>query len=99
MKNLVYRDLIKWYNYKTNESRIRFLKFIIHNQFLDSNIWTQAAYILENKLKKYSKVKIKNWCVITGNSHSVFSKFSLSRWQLKNLASDGMLVGVWKWNF
>lgn len=65
--------------------------FYIHKQF--------RFYILNLKqaLIKYSSISfIKNRCLITGNSRSVFRKFKLSRWELKKMGLHGELPGLKK---
>lgn len=43
-----------------------------------------------------SKIRIKNRCVLTGRGHSVLRFCSLSRLKFRELASQGLLMGVTK---
>lgn len=86
-------------NYLKNEAKIRFLKAIIfdaYSKFLDKS---KATFILNNKCANFTKVKIVNWCIITGRAKSVLREFRLSRMELKNFASQGLLPGVKKRGF
>ena len=58
-------------HYLKNEAKIRFLKAIIfdsYSKFLDK---TKASFILDTKCAKFSRIKIVNYCVVTGRSKSV----------------------------
>ena len=99
MKNLAYWDLRKWLNYKNNELKIWFLRSIISNTFINDNTRLQATIVLNNKLRTFSKVKIRNWCIVTGWAKSVYSKFFLSWIQLKEFASQGLITGLRRRNF
>lgn len=43
-----------------------------------------------------SKVRVKNRCIITGRSHSIYRRFKISRIALRELASMGLINGVMK---
>lgn len=43
-----------------------------------------------------SKTRIKSRCALTGRSHAVYRKFSLSRIKFRELALEGKIPGVMK---
>ena len=45
---------------------------------------------------KFSLVRIKNYCVITGRSSGICAYFKISRIKLRDLALDGLLNGIKK---
>ena len=47
-------------------------------------------------MNRSSVARIKNGCVLTGRSQFTFRLSRLSRMQMKNLSSAGMLPGVYK---
>ena len=46
-----------------------------------------------------SITRIKNLCVLTGRSRSIYRLFKISRIQLRNLASNGFLPGFAKYSW
>ena len=46
-----------------------------------------------------SITRIKNLCVLTGRSRSIYRLFKISRIQLRKLASNGFLPGVSKYSW
>jgi len=92
------------YNSKTNtniKNRKLFLKteifslsfFALKQSKFSDNLSNLFFY---NKLYYKSIVTIKNRCLLTGNSRSVFSKFKLSRNSFRRKALFGFLPGVFK---
>ncbi len=99
MRNSNLWDFYRWMDYLWNEAKIWFLKFIIFDNSMFLQDWTKASFVLSRKLRWVTKVRIVNWCVITGWAKSVLWDFWLSRMELKNFGSTGLLPGVKKRNF
>jgi len=99
MKNSNLQDFYQRMNYLKNESKIWYLKSIIFDSssFLLDKV--KAAFILNKKFWKFSKVRIVNRCVISGRAKSVLRDFWLSRMEFKRFGSEGYLTGVQKRNF
>lgn len=58
------------------------------------------ASIQLSKLKrKSSRVRVKNFCVLTGRSRGVFNYFKLSRIMIRELAANSLLPGLKKANW
>ena len=95
MKWIVLWDLWKRNKYFLAETKIKMLKSLINNSELDPSIRVKSVYLLNKKFKNSSKVKIVNWCIITGWAQSVLKTFWLSRMQFKDYAQPGI---KW-WNF
>ena len=92
------------YNSKTNtniKSRNLFFKseilslsfFALKQSKFSDNLSNLFFY---NRLCYKSKTSIKNRCLLTANSKSVFSKFKLSRNSFRRKALFGLLPGVFK---
>lgn len=99
MKNINLQDFFIWMNYLKNEAKIWYLKSIIFDAstlYLDK---LKSSFILSKVLRRSSKVKIVNRCVVTGRAKSVLRDFRLSRMELKNFGSKGLLPGLKKRNF
>ncbi len=92
-------DFFRWMFYLKNESKIWFLKSIVFELSMLHNDWIKASFILSKKLKWFSKIRIVNWCVVTGRSKSVLRDFWLSWMELKRFGAAGLLTGLKKRNF
>jgi len=93
-KNINQRNL-----FKINEKKRLILKSITNNLQFEKKIrWT-----IQKKLLSFSNnssmTRIKNRCILTGRSRSVYRFFKLSRIQLRKLASEGFLPGVSKYSW
>lgn len=76
---------------------IRFkLKFIMNNTQLHPSIRAKAQLQLNNLIKNSCQNRLKNRCVLTGRSKSVYKYFKLSRILFRELALKGALNGVRK---
>jgi len=72
------------------------LNYIINNLKFSKDIRELAFDQFKRIFIKYSVVKIKNRCLFSNRSRSVYKKFKLSRIFLKNFALQGLLIGVKK---
>lgn len=72
------------------------LKFIINNTQIHPAIRYKAQLKLNNLIKNSSKIRLKNRCVLTGRSRSVYKHFKLSRIMFRELALKGLINGVRK---
>lgn len=96
MKKRNIRDYKKRLNvYKFDFIRYK-LKYIINNTKLHPAIRYKAYLELKNLIKNSSKVRLKNNCVLTGRSKSVYKHFKISRIMFRELALKGLLYGVRK---
>lgn len=96
MKKRNIRDYKKRLNvYKFDFIRYK-LKYLINNTKLHPAIRYQAYLELKNLIKNSSKVRLKNHCVLTGRSKSVYKHFKISRIMFRELALKGLLYGVRK---
>ena len=72
----------------------------IKNTLKDKNLPMAVRYkaqIILNKLNKNgAKTRLTNRCVNTTRSHSVLNSFRLSRIELRNLISQGLINGIKK---
>ncbi len=96
MTNSIQRDLKRRKLFSKYELKRLQLKNIIN----DLNIPKEIRYncILElNKLpKNSSQTRLKNRCIITGRGKSISNFCRLSRIKLRELASQGLVMGVIK---
>lgn len=85
------RDLFQKYE------KIRCLyKFLQQNSKLTNSQRLHYSRALTFLPKNSSITRIKNRCLITGRGRSVYRDFQLTRMQLRELASFGMLMGIKK---
>jgi ribosomal protein S14 len=99
MKRIVIWDSKKRYNYLLSETKIKMLKSLISDTWVESIDRIKASYILNRKFKNFSKSKIVNWCIVTGWGHSVLRPFALSWMQFKEFAQQGLFPGVKRRNY
>lgn len=94
MRYLVAKD--KWLRnqFLKEEARYLVLKSLSENMYLG----TEVREKLQLKLSKIGgkKIRIKNRCVLTGRKGGVLRDFWVSRIAFKELAKQGMLLGVKK---
>lgn len=96
MKSLIRRDFLLRQNYLKTETKIWLLKSIIADTNLSFLDQVKANFLLNKKLRKNSKIKIRNRCIWTAWAKSVLFDFWLSRMQFKEFASKGFLPGIKK---
>jgi small subunit ribosomal protein S14 len=96
MKYLINKDTIKRNTFKKYELKRLYLKYIIYNNNIKKKIRINAMLLLNKFPKNSSYIRIKNRCIITGRSKSVYRDFKVSRMILRNLAHNGLLSGVIK---
>jgi ribosomal protein S14 len=53
-------------------------------------------YLNKNNRKNFSKIQVKNKCVLTGRNRSVNKKYSISRIEFRNLIRFGVIYGYKK---
>lgn len=90
----IIRDCIKRENYQRDELKRNALKFLARNTNLSSKVRLKSQLMLNSM--KSSPAKIKNHCVLTGNTRSIIKPFRLCRTQFRQLALRGELPGVKK---
>lgn len=99
MKKQIKKNINQRKFFKTNEKKRLILKSIINNLNFEKKI----RWKIQKKLIKFSNnsslTRIKNRCILTGRSRSVYRLFKLSRIQLRKLASNGSLPGVSKYSW
>ena len=87
--NIKKKDKGKRYNFSQNEN-CSFISSILFEARL-----ANASKLLSYK-RVFSKVSVRNRCVLTGRSKSVLSKFRVSRLTFRRLALFGFIPGIRK---
>ena len=72
------------------------LKAIINDPKISQQEQFAAHLKLAELPRNSSKIRLRNRCLLTGRSRSVYRKFNLSRIALRELASQGMIPGMVK---
>ena len=96
MKILYTKDKNRRCFYFFLEKKKIILNYIINNLKLSKDIREQAYIQLRNISSVSTITKIKNRCVLSNRSRSVYRKFKLSRIFLKKYALQGLLMGMQK---
>lgn len=93
------KNIKQRYLFKNLEKKRLILKIILNNLNLNKNIRfkiKQKWFFFNNNS---SPTRIKNICVLTNRSRSIYRFLKISRIQLRNLASNGLLPGISKYNW
>lgn len=91
------KDLKKRKKFVLNEQKHKIFSMILNDLYLpiENRHIISYSYIY-NRYEALTKSFIKNRCVISGRSRSVYSFFKMTRMILKNLAVKGAIPGVRK---
>jgi small subunit ribosomal protein S14 len=85
--------------FKHLEKKRLIIKIISNNFNLKKIIRWKIEQKWFNFDRNSSLTRIKNICILTGRSRSVYRFFKISRLQLRKLASTGSLPGISKYNW
>lgn len=90
--------------YKTKKKLNLFLAYeknrlLLKNVYSNTNIPNYIRQVAGFKLFKQGVDSVRNRCLITNKSRSVFSNFKLSRIKLRWLISNNYINGVKKTNY
>ena len=96
MSNLIYRDKKKRNLYSKYEMKRVEYKSIINDLRLPKELRYNTMVLLNKLPRNSSQVRIHNRCILTGRSHSVLRICKLSRIKFRDLASQGLLMGITK---
>ena len=96
MKNICRRDQKRRNLFLKNELKRMQYKVLIKNFDIPGEIKDECVFKLNKISRNSSKVRIKNRCVLTGRGRAVYSFCRLSRIRFRELASQGLLLGVSK---
>ena len=96
MTNFIQRDKKRRSMYSKHELKRLELASVIQDLTLSKEIRYQTLRELNKLPRNSSKIRIKNRCILTGRGHSVLRFCGLSRLKFRELASQGLLMGVTK---
>jgi ribosomal protein S14 len=94
--NRVRKEILRRRKFTYHHDQILILKSIYLNKNLPIYLRYRAQMLLAKKYKKDSLSKINRYCLYSSNFRSVSRKFKLSRGFLRNFASRGLIVGLYK---
>ena len=80
----------------TQKEKRNQLKSVIYNMNIPKEMRFLATLHLAKLPRNGSKVRIRNRCLLTGRSRSIYRYFKLSRIMVREFASMGLLTGVKK---
>lgn len=96
MVNAIQRDKKRRVLYKSYEFLRMQYQSIIKNRTLPQQLRYSYILKLAQLPRNSTAVRVKNRCIITGRSKSVYRFCRLSRISFRELASKGLLIGVSK---
>jgi small subunit ribosomal protein S14 len=99
MQKKIKQNIKQRYLFKDLEKKRLILKIILKNLNIEKDLrwklYQKWFFFTSNS----SITRIKNLCVLTGRSKSIYRLFKISRIQLRKLASEGFLPGVSKYSW
>ncbi len=96
MQKQIKKNIKQRLQFLENEKKRIILKAITQNLLINKqNRWKTQQQFFEIT-QESSLTRIKNRCIMTGRSRSIYRFFKLSRLQLRKWASYGFLPGVSK---
>jgi small subunit ribosomal protein S14 len=99
MQKKIKKNIKQRYTFKDFEKKRLILKIISKNLNIEKDfrwkLYQKWFFFNSNS----SITRIKNLCVLTGRSKSIYRLFKISRIQLRKLASEGFLPGVSKYSW
>lgn len=99
MKKQIKKNINQRYLFKKEEKKRLILKTITQNLNFERGLRWKIQKKFDTLPNNSSLTRIKNRCILTGRSRSVYRFFKLSRLQLRRLASKGRLPGVAKYSW
>jgi len=96
MNNQIQRDKKRRIFYLKQEIKRLEYKSFFHDLRLDKEFRYNTMTTLNKLSRNGSRVRIKNRCILTGRTHSVYKMCKLSRIKFRELASQGVLMGITK---
>ena len=96
MTNSIQRDKKKRFLFLEYELKRLELTSIIQDLNFSKDIRYKNQKELNKLPRNSSRIRIKNRCILTGRGHSIVNLCSLSRLKFRELASQGLLMGVTK---
>jgi len=99
MQKKIKKNIKQRYLFRNFEKKRLILKIILKNLNINKELrWKiQQKWFFFNQ--NSSITRIKNICVLTGRSRSIYRLFKISRIQLRKLTSEGFLPGVSKYSW
>lgn len=99
-KLVINKDINKRYKLKKIKNEYRIYKLLLNDTYIPTQNRQIMAYShLYSSNDFMLKTSIKNRCVLTGRSRSVYAYVKLSRMIFKNLAVRGNLPGIVKYSW
>lgn len=96
MSNLICRDKKRRNLHNKFEIQRIHYKSLLSDLSLSKEFRSNMMTLLNKLPRNSSKVRIKNRCILTGRGHSVLRICKLSRIKFRELAAQGLLMGVTK---
>lgn len=99
MQKKIKKNIKQRYLFKNLEKKRLILKIISKNLNLNKTLRWKLQQKWFFFKQNSSLTRIKNLCVLTGRSKSIYRLFKISRIQLRKLASEAFLPGVSKYSW
>jgi len=97
MSNQIIRDQKRRAQlFKFELKRLQLKALIQDRRSLSSNLRYEYSLQLSKLPRNSSKTRVRNRCILTGRSRSVYKQFRVSRIVFRNLASQGLIMGIKK---
>ena len=99
MQKKIKKNIKQRYYFQNLEKKRLICKIISKNLNLNKNIRLKSQQKWFYFDKNTSLTRIKNICILTGRTRSIYRLFKISRIKFRKLASKGFLPGVAKYSW
>ena len=99
MQKKIKQNIKQRFLFKNLEKKRLIYKILLKNLNLKKDLRWKAQQKWFFFYQKSSLTRIKNICILTGRSKSIYRLFKISRIQLRKLGSEGLLPGLSKYSW
>ena len=99
MLKKIKKNIKQRYFFKNFEKKRLILKILFKNLNIESKLRWKFQQKLNFFDQNSSITRIKNICILTGRSRSIYRIVKISRIQLRNLISKGLIPGFSKYSW
>jgi ribosomal protein S14 len=90
------KDIKRRVNYKKIEMMCKIKKLLVRTEVSEKLKRLLTIKYMKKKQNKQYKTKIRNFCIYTGRSRSVYTKLKASRIMLRVFGASGLFFGFKK---
>jgi ribosomal protein S14 len=95
LKKQVWKDEKKRLNFKKSEMIVKYSNMLYQQLILPKNVRNTFFTVLK-QIRSFTRINIKNRCILCGQAHAVYKKFRLSRICIREQIRNNNINGILK---